>query len=109
MRDDNNWRDSQRFRLIQTTNSRERKDMPVLLESREGLGLRRMNISLGILNSLYTDISFTQTPVQCSNKICKEMEKEYEFRGFQEWGIARTYKYALDVCHLFLILDFHFL
>jgi hypothetical protein len=49
------------------------------------------------INPALMDISFTERPIQCEEKMCEKMSKMFEFKEFLGEGDQGNYKYIIDV------------
>jgi len=93
----NNWRRSQRTRLVMYSN-----------QPRGNVTVRTTNAHDQLeyfvgdtqeLNAKYFDIGFTNEPVQCDNTdgTCEAVRKTYVFKPYADHSTSNRFKYLLDV------------
>ena len=104
--EDTMWRNLQRIRLVGWAN--ERNGTASVLQptksKNERVGEGR-SVSKARFNPAMLDVAFVGKPNSCVQPICDIIEKEFEFRKYQDAAMAANYKYVLDVSMPFLRLE----
>ncbi|KAG8991395.1 Glycosyltransferase Family 90 domain containing protein [Tulasnella sp. 427] len=96
--EDGKWRDSQRVRLVRTTN--EVDGYVYILNSTAGSAdvvSMPEAVSIGLLNEELMDVGFSGEAIQCERKICEEVENTLTYKGTTTFEEANNWKYVMDV------------
>ncbi|POW21499.1 hypothetical protein PSHT_02388 [Puccinia striiformis] len=93
----NNWRMSQRTRLVKFSN--EPRGNVTVRKTDSQDNLEYFEGDTRELNEKYFDIGFTNTPVQCdiNDGSCQAIQNGYVFKPFAEPSTMNRFKYLLDV------------
>ncbi|OAV90176.1 hypothetical protein PTTG_08354 [Puccinia triticina 1-1 BBBD Race 1] len=93
----NNWRRSQRTRLVMFSNEPRGNVSVRTTDSKDHL--EYFEADTRVLNERYFDIGFTNSPVQCDNsdQSCEAVRNAYVFKPYAEPSTTNTFKYLLDV------------
>ncbi|KAA1080927.1 F-actin-capping protein subunit alpha [Puccinia graminis f. sp. tritici] len=93
----NNWRKSQRTRLVMFSNEPRGNVSVRTTDSKDHL--EYFDADTKVLNDRYFDIGFTNSPVQCdiNDRSCEAVQKGYVFKPYSQPSQTNTFKYLLDV------------
>lgn len=98
--DHNRWMDSQRVRLVNTTNLKT--GSVSILNSTEGdeaVGAPE-RIPFDVANRAFMDIGFSGKTIQCAPELCKLIKRDLAHKTSQSFEAAQQWKYILDVCRV---------
>ena len=103
------WRQSQRFRLVDLAYD-VKGEIKVLHSPEVGEEIHQVGEgeewAKARLNPAMMDVSFSGSPVQCEGATCTELVTDYDWRKRMDTQESARYKYIIDVCHGFSLINF---